>query len=119
MPCRKLRCSSPSASEARYPLNATVEKMDMQGLRGHGGEKLLQECGKLSHPNIEQADSSPQSIWSIDFGVKMENPRAAQKCEEIAGVPGVFFGEWGLGDMSLSFGFTERPSFRCLNHWRI
>ena len=99
--------------EARYPLNAIVEEMDMQGLRGHGGEKFAARMWKTEPSKyIEQADFYPLNpSGQLILGVKMENPRAARKCQEIARVPGVFFGEWGLGDMSLSFGFKERPTF--------
>ena len=44
-------------------------------------------------------------------GVKMENPRAAANCEEVISVPGIAFGEWGLGDMALCYGHTQRPTF--------
>ncbi len=98
----------------RYPLQASdpAGKLGI-GLRGHGGEKSAAHIWGVEQKDyMRKADPWPLNPdGELLIGVKMENRRAAQRCEETARVPGLAFGEWGLGDMALSFGYAEKPSF--------
>lgn len=98
----------------RYPIHTNTNYFSQEfGLRGHGGEKYASKIWGISEKEyIETADLWPLNPkGELMLGVKMENPRAAKHCEEVISVPGVSFGEWGLGDMSLCFGYSERPKF--------
>ncbi|GAB6041589.1 HpcH/HpaI aldolase family protein [Endothiovibrio diazotrophicus] len=98
----------------RYPLQPVDERLGLAiGRRGHGGEKgAAAVWGVTPKEYMRRADPWPLNPeGELVIGVKMENRRAAEHCEETARVPGLCFGEWGLGDMSLSFGYAEKPDF--------
>lgn len=97
----------------RYPIHFHEEVGLEIGKRGHGGEKFSSEIwGVTPTEYINIADPWPLNPnGEIIIGVKMENKRAAENCEKVSSVPGLCFGEWGLGDMSLSYGYAEKPSF--------
>lgn len=97
----------------RYPIHKHKDFNLEVGKRGHGGEKFPADIWGVSPKEyINIADTWPLNPnGEIIIGVKMENKRAAENCEKVAAVPGLCFGEWGLGDMSLSYGYSEKPSF--------
>ena len=97
----------------RYPIHYNKDINLGIGKRGHGGEKFAAEIwGVSSKDYFHLADPWPLNPnGEIIIGVKMENKRAAENCERVSAVPGLCFGEWGLGDMSLSYGYEEKPSF--------
>ena len=39
------------------------------------------------------------------LSLKLEDRECVANCEEIAAVPGIAFGEWGPGDMGMSYGY--------------
>ena len=41
------------------------------------------------------------------LGLKLENKRALNNCEDSAKVPGISFAEWGPGDMGMSLGYAD------------
>lgn len=98
----------------RYPIHPSdpVGRLGI-GLRGHGGEKSAAHIwGVEQKEYMQKADPWPLNPnGELLIGVKMENRRAAERCVETTRVPGLAFGEWGLGDMSLSFGYAEKPAF--------
>lgn len=74
--------------------------------RGHGAQDIASAIWGLSADDyIARAD-----LWRIDprgellLGLKVENPRALDRAEEVLAVPGVAFAEWGPADMSLAMG---------------
>ena len=109
---------SPEAIEwfvraARYPIhregvgNGQLE----EGLRGSGGQGFAAEIWGLSRTEyMKKADPWPLNPnGELLLGLKIEDKQALENAERSAKVPGIAFSEWGSGDMSLSFGFLERP----------
>ena len=100
---------------ARFPVHKQgVGQQGLQeGRRGvHGVPIAAKIWGVSEQEYIAKADPWPLNPnGELLIGVKMENRRAAERCVETARVPGLAFGEWGLGDMALSFGYAEKPSF--------
>jgi 4-hydroxy-2-oxoheptanedioate aldolase len=110
---------SPAAVQAlieaiRYPLQP-IDPSGRLGIgrRGHGGEKNAAHVwGVEPKDYMYCADPWPLNPdGELLVGVKMENRRAAEHCRETARVPGLAFGEWGLADMALSYGYAEKPAF--------
>jgi 4-hydroxy-2-oxoheptanedioate aldolase len=98
----------------RYPLQPADPAGHLGvGMRGHGAEKSASHIWGVSQKEyMYKADPWPLNPKSeLLIGIKMENRRAAERCYETAQVPGLAFGEWGLGDMALSYGYAEKPSF--------
>lgn len=99
---------------ARFPFHSigVGEKLG-QGRRGHGGEEKASKMWGISKEEyLEKAD-----VWPLNpggellLGIKMENKRAFLNAEKTVLVPGIAFGEWGLRDMSMSFGYRKKPEF--------
>ena len=83
------------------------------GKRGHGGEKIASKILSITENEyIKQADLWPLNVeGKLILGIKIENLRAFERCEEIINIEGIGFAEWGLGDMALCHGYTSRPSY--------
>ena len=81
--------------------------------RGHGGEKIASKILSITENEyIKQADLWPLNPeGKLTLGIKIENLRAFEHCEEIVNIEGIGFAEWGLGDMALCHGYTTRPSY--------
>jgi len=84
-----------------------------QGRRGHGGQSMAAEIWNVTEEEyLQKADAWPLNPeGELILGVKMENTRALENTEMTARVPGLAFGEWGMGDMAMSFGNLKKPSF--------
>ena len=84
-------------------------KVSVQGRRGAGGQGGA--AGVWGLPTDEYPDRADP--WPLNpdgellLGVKIENRRALATAEEVAKVSGLGFGEWGLGDMGMSFGYRS------------
>jgi 4-hydroxy-2-oxoheptanedioate aldolase len=97
---------------ARYAFQALgVGKGLGPGRRGHGGQSIAAPVWGVSEAQyLETADPWPLNPnGELILGIKMENPRALINCEVTARVPGITFGEWGAGDMSMAYGHRKRP----------
>jgi 4-hydroxy-2-oxoheptanedioate aldolase len=91
---------------SRYPFAQTPAGLGV-GRRGAGGQGLAAPIwGVEWHQYLNLAD-----VWPLNpsgellLGVKIENARALERCEESLAQPGLGFAEWGPGDMALSLGF--------------
>ncbi len=84
-----------------------------EGRRGNGGQKMASKVWGISVDEyLDKADVWPLNpAGELILGIKMENKRAAVNAEETAKVPGLAFGEWGLRDMSMSYGYKKKPTF--------
>jgi 4-hydroxy-2-oxoheptanedioate aldolase len=81
------------------------------GRRGHGGQSIAAPVWGVSEAEyLERADPWPLNPnGELILGIKMENRQALVNCEVTTRVPGIAFGEWGAGDMSMSYGHRKRP----------
>ena len=86
---------------------------ELIGKRGHGGEKQASKFLSISESEyINQADLWPLNPnGKLILGLKIENKKAFDRCEQIVCVKGIGFAEWGLGDMALCHGYTKRPTY--------
>jgi 4-hydroxy-2-oxoheptanedioate aldolase len=82
---------------------------DSEGRRGAGGEAFAAEVwGLATEDYLERADPWPLNpAGELILGLKIENLRALERCEESLAVPGVAFAEWGPGDMGMCFGHKD------------
>lgn len=92
----------------RYSFSKPVEGLD-QGKRGHGAQKHAANVWGITQTEyLERADVWPLSQdGELIFGVKIENIRALENCEQTLAIPGISFAEWGPGDMGMSMGYPE------------
>lgn len=93
----------------RYPFRKPAEGHG-DGRRGAGGQGWAAQIWGLSPADyLEKADPWPLSPGGeLMLGVKIENKRALANAEATAKVQGLAFGEWGPGDMGMSFGYADR-----------
>ena len=79
------------------------------GRRGHKGQAFASEVWGLPvQEYLKRADVWPlNSEGEIIVGIKIENRRALENAESSANVPGITYGEWGAGDMAMSFGYPD------------
>src|SRR4029450_13274656 len=75
-----------------------------EGLRGSGGQGPAARIWGISATEyMERADPWPMTPkGELILSVKMEDKYALENVDEITGVPGIAWGEWGPGDQSLS-----------------
>jgi 4-hydroxy-2-oxoheptanedioate aldolase len=80
-----------------------------EGRRGAGGEAFAAEIWGLAKDDyLERADPWPLNKGGeLMLGLKIENRRALEQCEESLAVPGIAFAEWGPGDMGMCFGHKD------------
>lgn len=93
----------------RYPFRKPAEGHG-DGRRGAGGQGWAAQIWGVSAADyLEKADPWPLSPGGeLMLGVKIENKRALANAEDTAKVQGLAFGEWGPGDMGMSFGHADR-----------
>ncbi len=93
----------------RYPFRKPAEGHG-DGRRGAGGQGWASQIWGVSAADyLEKADPWPLSPGGeLMLGVKIENKRALANAEATAKVQGLAFGEWGPGDMGMSFGYADR-----------
>lgn len=97
----------------RYPFAKSADGIGA-GRRGAGGQAHAAEIwGVETTRYLELADPWPLNPeGELFLGIKVENARALERCEEIVAVPGIAFAEWGPGDMCMSFGYPmARPPY--------
>jgi len=94
----------------RYPFQSIgLGDVLGDGRRGGGGQRTAAEIWGLDPVEyMKRADPWPLNPnGELLLGLKIENKRALEKCEETAAVPGIAFAEWGPGDMGLSLGYPD------------
>ena len=94
----------------RYPFQSIgLGDVLGDGRRGGGGQRTAAEIWGLDPVEyMKVADPWPLNPnGELLLGLKIENKRALEKCEETAAVPGIAFAEWGPGDMGLSLGYAD------------
>ena len=70
----------------------------------HRLAQLLEEAVSRA---TEAGALSSVALPEIMLGVKIENVRALANAEPSARVPGLAYAEWGVGDMTMSFGYPN------------
>jgi 4-hydroxy-2-oxoheptanedioate aldolase len=98
---------------ARYPFHKSGVGSELQeGRRGSAGQETAARIWGVSPEKyLEISDPWPlNSKGELLLGVKIENKKALSNVEKTLTVPGIAFAEWGPGDMSMSFGYTEIPN---------
>ena len=94
----------------RYPFQTLgLEKGIPEGLRGAGGQREPADIWNLSPSEyVKKADPWPLNPdGELLLGLKIEDRHCLEKADQIAGVPGISFAEWGPGDMGMSFGLPD------------
>jgi 4-hydroxy-2-oxoheptanedioate aldolase len=81
-----------------------VQQLPLEGCRGAGSEAFASHIWGLSGAEYRRvADTWPHNPkGEVTMGVKLENRRSAQVCEEVLSVPGLAFCEPGPSDNGLS-----------------
>lgn len=80
-----------------------------EGLRGAGGQLYPAEMWGISPEEyVRAADPWPLNPnGELMLGLKIEDRHCLPNADQIAGTPGICFGEWGPGDMGYSYGDPE------------
>ncbi len=95
---------------ARFPRRGEPATAGLEeGLRGSGAQgNAARVWGISSAEYLRVADPWPLNPdGEILLGVKIEDRHALEHAEATAKVPGLGFGEWGPGDMAMSFGLSR------------
>jgi 4-hydroxy-2-oxoheptanedioate aldolase len=98
----------------RYPFNKIgVGKKLPVGTRGHGGQILGSKIWSISEDEyLKKADPWPLNPnGELVLGIKLENKTAIKNAHKTTKVPGLCVGDYGLGDISFSMGFTKPIRF--------
>ena len=109
-------CHATQKKAVEYFVRSTrfrFRKNKLKGLRGHGGHKLATKIWGINEKKyMELCDPWPLNPnGELILGIKMENATAAKNSLKTSSVPGICFGEYGLGDMSMDLGYKIKPSF--------
>ena len=94
----------------RYPFQTVgVGQGILHGQRGAGGQNVPAEIWGVSATEyVKIADPWPLNPeGELILSLKLEDRECVANCEEIAAVPGIAFGEWGPGDMGMSYGYPD------------
>ena len=97
-------------SASRYPFHKQAVNNGLrEGLRGNGGQETAARIWGVSDSEyLAKADTWPlNSDGELLLGLKIEDRHAILNVEESTKVPGIGFGEGGLGDMAMSFGYPS------------
>ena len=97
-------------ASTRYPFQTLGLKEGIpEGLRGSGGQHYPANLWNMSGKEYtEKADPWPLNPdGELMLGVKIEDRYCLENAEDIAATPGLIFGEWGPGDMGMSFGLAD------------
>ena len=84
-----------------------------EGKRGHGGQVLASKIRGISEDEyLKKADPWPLNPnGEIILGIKLENRIAINNSSKSLKIPGICFGDYGLGDISFSLGYTKPIKF--------
>jgi 4-hydroxy-2-oxoheptanedioate aldolase len=91
----------------RYPFQTLGVGAGLrQGQRGAGGQRVPAEIwGVTPQEYVKIADPWPLNPdGELLLGLKVEDRECLANVDDIAAIPGVAFGEWGPGDLGMSFG---------------
>ncbi len=94
----------------RFPFQTIgIDKGIPEGLRGGGGQSRPAAIWNTDPNNyLKIADPWPLNPdGELLLGLKIEDRHCLPDADNIAGVPGISWGEWGPGDMAMSFGDSE------------
>ena len=94
----------------RYPFQTIGIGVGLsQGQRGAGGQMVPAEIWGISPVEyMQRADPWPLNPeGELLLALKLEDRECLSNCEDITAVPGIGFGEWGPGDMGMSFGYAD------------
>ena len=93
---------------SRYPFAPEVKGL-IKGNRGSGSQQYASQIwGITQNEYLRRADVWPANPdGELMLGIKIENPRAVTRAEELTLVPGMAFAEWGPGDQG--FYLVGRP----------
>ena len=85
----------------------------LEGKRGHGGQVLASKIwGITEEEYLEIADPWPLNPkGQLILGIKLENKTAISNAPRTLAVPGICFGDYGLGDISFSLGYKKALKF--------
>ena len=92
---------------ARYPFQTIGREQGIpEGLRGGGGQSQPAVIWGIDPSEyVRRADPWPLNPeGELILGLKIEDRFCLPDADRIAGVPGISWGEWGPGDMAMSFG---------------
>jgi len=98
----------------RFRFNKELkDKSLLEGKRGHGGQVLASKIWGVSEEEyLKIADPWPLNPkGQLILGIKLENKIAISNASKTLAVPGICFGDYGLGDISFSLGFTKPIKF--------
>ena len=89
------------------------DKTLLEGKRGHGGQVLASKIWGISEEEyLEIADPWPLNPkGQLILGIKLENKIAISNAPKTLTVPGICFGDYGLGDISFSLGYKKAIKF--------
>lgn len=93
----------------RYPFAPEAAGLEA-GKRGAGSQGFAAQIwGVTQNEYLRRADAWPLNPdGEIMLGIKIENPRATARAEELTRVPGLTFAEWGPSDQA--FYLIGRPT---------
>jgi 4-hydroxy-2-oxoheptanedioate aldolase len=94
-------------STARYPFQTIGRDLGLpEGMRGGGGQEQPAAIWGISPDEyLRKADPWPLNPdGELLLGLKIEDRHALPNADAIAATPGIYFAEWGPGDMSFSHG---------------
>ncbi len=92
---------------ARYSFQKIGRDLGIpEGMRGGGGQTQPAAIWGISPDEyLRRADPWPLNPdGELLLGLKIEDRHALPNADAIAATPGIYFAEWGPGDMSMSFG---------------
>ena len=107
---RNVAAAREFVATTRYPFQTFGIKEGIpEGLRGSGGQEYAANLWNMSSREYcEKADPWPLNPeGELILGVKIEDRHCLENAEDITATPGLIFGEWGPGDMGMSFGFSD------------
>lgn len=94
---------------SRFRFRKGIKYKLSDGKRGHGGQNLSSKVWGISQEKyLEIADPWPLNPkGEIILGIKLENKIAIKNADKTLKVPGIAIADYGLGDISFSFGFKK------------
>ena len=97
----------------RFRFRKGHKKILSEGKRGHGGQVLASKIWGISEDEyLKKADPWPLNPnGELILGIKLENKIAINNSSKTLKVPGICFGDYGLGDISFSLGYTKPIRF--------
>jgi 4-hydroxy-2-oxoheptanedioate aldolase len=100
-----------AATRYQFPRPGLKDDIIPEGLRGSGSQNFAARIWGISPTEyVEVADPWPLNPkGELILSIKAEDRHALANVEQIAAIPGIAWGEWGPGDMTMSLLGLERP----------